>query len=29
MSQRGHYFLLWDDADWLVREVTGLLAAGK
>ncbi|MDR7297366.1 pimeloyl-ACP methyl ester carboxylesterase [Pelomonas aquatica] len=26
MSQRGHHFLMWDDADWLVGEVKGFLA---
>jgi len=29
MSQRGYHFLMWDDADWLVGEVKGFLAAGK
>ncbi|MFG6430054.1 alpha/beta fold hydrolase [Roseateles sp. LYH14W] len=29
MSQRGHHFLMWDDADWLVGEVRGFLAAGR
>ena len=28
MSQRGYHFLMWDDADWLVGEVKGFLAAG-
>jgi pimeloyl-ACP methyl ester carboxylesterase len=27
MSQRGFHFLMWDDADWLVGEVRGFLAA--
>jgi len=27
MSQRGYHFLMWDDADWLVGEVKGFLAA--
>jgi pimeloyl-ACP methyl ester carboxylesterase len=27
MSQRGFHFLMWDDADWLVSEVKGFLAA--
>lgn len=29
MSPRGYHFLMWDDADWLVGEVKGFLAAGK
>jgi pimeloyl-ACP methyl ester carboxylesterase len=29
MSQRGHHFLMWDDADWLVGEVKGFLARGR
>ncbi|RZI99604.1 MAG: alpha/beta hydrolase [Rubrivivax sp.] len=29
MSQRGYHFLMWDDADWLVGEVQGFLAAAK
>jgi len=29
MSQRGHHFLMWDDADWLVGEVKGFLAAAQ
>ena len=29
MSQAGHHFLMWDDADWLVGEVRGFLAAAK
>jgi len=29
MSQAGHHFLMWDDADWLVGEVKGFLAAAK
>ncbi|KQV50686.1 hypothetical protein ASC95_15150 [Pelomonas sp. Root1217] len=29
MSQRGYHFLMWDDADWLVGEVKGFLAAAK
>lgn len=29
MSQRGYHFLMWDDADWLVGEVKGFLAAGR
>ena len=29
MSQRGHHFLMWDDADWLVGEVKGFLATVK
>lgn len=29
MSQRGYHFLMWDDADWLVGEVKGFLAAGN
>lgn len=29
MSQQGYHFLMWDDADWLVGEVKGFLAAGK
>jgi pimeloyl-ACP methyl ester carboxylesterase len=29
MSQSGHHFLMWDDADWLVGEVKGFLAAGR
>ncbi|WP_457418031.1 alpha/beta fold hydrolase [Roseateles sp. P5_E7] len=27
MSQRGYHFLMWDDADWLVGEIKGFLAA--
>lgn len=27
MSQRGYHFLMWDDADWLVGQVKGFLAA--
>lgn len=27
MSSRGHHFLMWDDADWLVGEVKAFLAA--
>lgn len=27
MSPRGYHFLMWDDADWLVGEVRGFLAA--
>ncbi len=27
MSQGGHHFLMWDDADWLVGEVKAFLAA--
>lgn len=29
MSQRGYHFLMWDDADWLVGEVKGFLAAAR
>ena len=29
MSQRGFHFLMWDDADWLVGEVKGFLAAAR
>ena len=29
MSQRGYHFLMWDDADWLVGEVKGFLAATR
>lgn len=29
MSQRGYHFLMWDDADWLVGEIKGFLAAAK
>lgn len=29
MSQRGHHFLMWDDADWLVGEIKSFLAAAK
>lgn len=29
MSQRGYHFLMWDDADWLVGEVKGFLAAAQ
>lgn len=29
MSQRGQHFLMWDDADWLVGEVKGFLAAAQ
>lgn len=29
MSARGHHFLMWDDADWLVGEVKGFLAAAR
>ena len=27
MSPRGYHFLMWDDADWLVGEIKGFLAA--
>jgi pimeloyl-ACP methyl ester carboxylesterase len=29
MSQAGYHFLMWDDADWLVGEIKGFLAAAK
>ncbi|KQW45879.1 MULTISPECIES: alpha/beta fold hydrolase [unclassified Roseateles] len=29
MSQRGYHFLMWDDADWLVGEVKGFIAAAR
>ena len=29
MSQRGHHFLMWDDADWLGGEVMGFVAHGR